>query len=183
MFIGHDVWNADAFYFLISHIIQLAVQPESANECTILTVSVEETGELSITDNGRGLPIAPIGFGRRPEQPRIECMLISLWRNHFDRQYYEEFGFLDYLGNVLSAVTAHLQVETNINGERYTLTCSPGKITSPLQKLGLSTERGTRLTFTPDPDLFPDWSFDKVRLSEMLQPLAVQYPQTQFLLI
>ncbi len=157
MFIGRE-WNADGLYFLVHSVMRLAIQPMSANLCSNLEVVIEdETVEYVFS----GI------FSTNPLPP-----------------YYQDFGFLNYLGFVLSAVSEHLRVETNFEGNRYELTCAKGKIVKHLQKVMTSTapNKGTQLTFTPDSEVFPNFKFDFEELLTGLRDLKHEYPGVKLIL-
>jgi DNA gyrase/topoisomerase IV subunit B len=180
MYIGRD-WDATGFHFLILEIIRLSIDPDTANECTILKVTVRDNGELLLEDNGRGLPVRRIRLWKDSQfvKPKIECVLTIPFERHPDKNYHKEFGFLNYLGAVLNAVSSRLEIETHINRNCYKLICSGGEIRRPLYKVGSSKRRGTRIKFKPDAEVFGDISFDNEILLSSLEKFSAQYPYVQ----
>jgi DNA gyrase subunit B len=181
MYIGHE-WDTTGLHFLILEIIRLAVHPDSANESTALNVTIKSDRALLLEDNGRGLPVGIVQLWRnsRVVGPKIELVLTMIFERHPGRQYHEEFGFLDYLGAVLNAISARLEIETHINEECYRLMCSRGEIGQNLYKAGPSNTHGTRITFWPDPEVFKGISFDSKIISAGLSQFSSQYPHVRF---
>jgi DNA gyrase/topoisomerase IV subunit B len=164
--------------------MRLAVQPESANLCSELKVTIEGETVLSIADNGRGLPIESIRIEQSESLPRIEHVFSWIVTRHPTPAYYEGFGFLDYLAVVLNAVSERLHVETSFEGRRYELTCMRGEIVDKLREVvdNAGQNKGTRLTFTPDSVLFPDFKFDFETLDEGLHQLKNEFPFVNMIL-
>lgn len=183
MYIGHQ-WDANGLYFLLFEIMRLAIQPESANLCSNLKVVIEGNTVLSIIDDGRGLPIEPIRIDESVQLPKIEHVFSWMVTTNPLPTYYKNFGFLDYLGFVLNAVSGHLQVETHFEGHRYELTCMRGEIVNKLRRTSDSPvqNKGTRLTFTPDPALFPDFKFEFESLHARLQELKREFSSVNIIL-
>jgi len=164
--------------------MRLAIQPVSANQCSNLAVVIEDETILSITDDGRGLPIEQIKIGESIERPKIEFVFSGIFSTNPLPSYYQEFGFLNYLGFVLNAVSERLQVETHFEGNIYELTCSKGEIVDHLHKVEntLTLPKGTRLIFTPDPDLFPYFRFELEKLLIGLVSLKQEYQTVDLVL-
>lgn len=178
LYIGRE-WNADGLHFLTVEVIKLAMAPEYLNEASILIVTIEPTGAITIKDDGRGLPIKPIRIGQAAERSPIEHILTGYIRRHPNHDYYQEFGFLDYLGTVMCAVAKHLRIEIIRNGALYAITCSQGKVVEPLKKVTDTAGKGTKITFLPDPDVFSNPSFDSEKLNDSLSQLAMEYPEIE----
>ncbi len=160
MYIGHQ-WNADGLYFLLVEVMRLAIRPELANLCSKLQVVIEGDTVLSILDDGRGLPIESIQIDQSVERPKIEHVFSWMFTTNPPLAYCKDFGYFNYLGFVLNAVSEQLEVEPYFERQRYTLTCGRGEIVDPLRRISDTPNgKGTRLTFTPDPDIFPELKFE-----------------------
>jgi DNA gyrase subunit B len=179
MYIGRDL-DADGLHFLVNEIMSLAVRPEGLNECSVLRVELEESGAIIIEDNGRGIPVQRVQIDNSVVRYGIEHVLLWIFKNHADRHYHEELGFLDYLGAVMCALSTRLDVETVWDGKLYRLVGSQGELVEPLKMVGETDRRGTRIWFLPDPEAFGNARFDKERLKNSIQKLAVDYPQVAF---
>lgn len=181
MYIGHDL-DTEGLHVLILEIIRESVDPETLNESSKLTVELNEIGAIIINDNGRGLPVTPISFGTRNPTPAFVEVLTWYMKTgtHGYPQYHKAFGFLTYLGCVMSMLSKYLKVETVFEGILYTISLSQGEIIEPLKEIGQTDKKGTRITFLPDPEVFPNLTFDKKRLIEGLAKLEKEFPHVKF---
>lgn len=176
MFIGRQ-WNANGLYFLLFKIMKLAIEPEKANQCSLLGAIIESETKLSIIDNGRGLPVESVRIVKSVVRPKIEHVFSFMVTMHPTPAYYEDFGFLDYRAILLSAVSERLHIETYFEGQGYELMCVQGEIVDHLKPVADDViQKGTRLTFTPDPIVFPDFKFDFESVHRGLNELKREYP-------
>src|SRR5262249_24556352 len=138
-------------------------------------------GALWIEDNGRGIPIQDVTIWQDSELtgPSLELVLTLIFERHPNHQYYEQFGFLNYLGVVLNSVAARLEVTTHREGKCYCVVCSRGEIIQHLHEVTPFAERGTRIGFWPDSDLFAGIILDSQHLVEGLRQLRADYPHVQ----
>src|SRR6202008_1423464 len=114
---------------------RLAIEPEAANQCANLKVVIEGDTELSIIDDGRGLPVELIRIDESVQRPKIEHVFSWMFTTNPLPSYYEKFGFLNYLGFVFNAMSRRLVIETYFEGQGYRLVCGQGEIVRKLQKL------------------------------------------------
>lgn len=182
MFIGRR-WDADGLYFFLSLIMESAVMPERANQCSALNVVIERETVLSISDDGRGLPVEVTHLGQSLPRPKIEYVFSWTWTTNPLPAYYQEFGFFNWQGYVLNAISRQLHIETCFDGQAYELTCGQGEIIQRLRPVGEGgISKGTRLTFTPDPAIFPGFKFDFQILEIKLRELKSNFPAVRFTL-
>jgi DNA gyrase subunit B len=182
MYIGRD-WDAGAVHSLLVEICRLAIAPEFSNECSNLKVIIQHDTSISIVDDGRGLPVEAIRIDQSVELPKIEHIFLWLMKSNPLPAYYKDFGFLNYLSVVLNNVSSLLEVETKFDGNWYRLTCARGKIIDHLHKIDMpvSRNKGTRLTFTPDPVIFADFRFNYEEILTGLSELKGEYPTVSLL--
>jgi len=181
LYIGHD-FDTDGLHFLIRHIVRSAVQEDRLNEPSRVFVIVNSDTEIEVTDNGRGLPITKIPIGNIEISP-IEHILRGYMRTSPDTSYYQTFGFLDHAATVLAAVAYKFTIRTNWNNELYELEVSRRKITTPLYKISNSSESGTKIVFSPSPEVFSDNSFKIDLLKSDLTEIAKEFPHILFKLL
>jgi DNA gyrase subunit B len=183
MFIGR-AWDDIAIYKLIRWLSYYAVNREAANASAILKVVIEHENEVSIIDDGRGLPVERTQVGQSIIRPKIEHVLSTLFTTNPLPAYYEEWGFLNYLGYVVNAISERLEIETQYDGIWYGIICGRGNILEhlhPIDQVAART-KGTRLTFTPDPLVFPDFSFDFDRVVAEMNELKREFPIIEFVI-
>jgi DNA gyrase/topoisomerase IV subunit B len=175
IFIGHSQWDTEALHALVGYVIGPALDPRTLNASTALTVKLEKTGMISINDNGRGMPISINQIDKTAFLEFLTWRIATGASN--TRSYYEKFGFLGSIGLVLSCVSEHLKITTVWDQVLYTVSCSRGKITESLQEVGTTDERGTRITFLPDDEVFSERTFSREKLIALLSTLSDEYPQ------
>ena len=124
-----------------------------------------------MVDNGRGIPV---DIHATEKLPAAEVVLTKLHAGgKFDKGAYKVSGGLHGVGlSVVNALAEHLDVEIKRDGKVYEQAYERGEPLAPLKETGTSKERGTRITFKPDPTVFEtvDLSFDV--LSQRLRELA-----------
>ncbi len=126
-----------------------------AGHATFIEVSLEESGLLSVLDNGRGMPVDP--HPKFPKKSALEVIMTMLHAGgKFDSGAYETSGGLHGVGvSVVNALSEKLEVEVARGQTLYRQTFERGKPTSPLTTVGKApNRRGTKVRFLPDPEIF-----------------------------
>jgi DNA gyrase subunit B len=181
-FIGRR-WDAEGLYHLLYLIMESALDPQKANQSTALTVVIEGENVLSISDNGRGLPVEIARVDQSVRLPKIEHVFSWMFTSNPLPSYYEKFGFLNYQGFLFNAMSRRLHIETCFEGQGYALTCGQGEISKRLRKVAdAHVQKGTHFTFTPDPAIFPCFGFDFEKLRTKLQDLKRAFPDASITL-
>ncbi len=183
MYIGRTL-DSEGLHFLIIEAVRLAVDPNAANDCTFLNVTIRQDGSMCLTDNGRGIPVSLFRLSEASKEghPILELVTTRILTRHPDQEYYKQFGFLDYLGALLNVASIRFEVETTTGGKRYALVCGRGEIVEPLRVIGPTAERGTRILFKPDPEMFSDVTINAETTAQGLRELARKHPQVKFAL-
>ena len=149
-----------------------------AGHATFIEVSLEENGYLTVTDNGRGMPVDP--HPKFPKKSALEVIMTMLHAGgKFDSGAYETSGGLHGVGvSVVNALSEKLEVEVARAQTLYRQIFARGKPTSGLTVVGKTpNRRGTKVRFLPDPQIFGAQArFDPARLFKMdaLQGLSVR---------
>lgn len=136
---------------------------------------------IAIKDNGRGMPI-PIAHADQSNRQRSFIDVLTWYGAtgaSISQAYHERYGFLDYIGLVLSCVSESLKITTVWNGVLYTVSCSRGEITLPLREIAQTSERGTHIVFLPDSEVFSELTFSRDKLISILSQLSEKYPQVR----
>ena len=128
-------------------------------------------------DDGRGIPVETKSFPDNPLLDGKSTLEIALTVLHaggkFDRKSYSVSGGLHGVGvSVVNALSESLVVEVCRNKKLYTMRFSRGKVVKQLECLGDTDQRGTRVEFKPDPEIFADTSFRTETLVTRLRELA-----------
>jgi topoisomerase-4 subunit B len=172
MYIGGT--DARALHHLFAEVLDNAMDEALAGHASMIEVALEADGFLSVTDNGRGIPVDP--HPRFPDKSALEVILTTLHAGgKFDSSAYEASGGLHGVGiSVVNALSARLEVEVARNRRLYRQVYERGVPVTPLEEVGAApNRRGTRVRFRPDPEIFgQEARFDPARIFEMARAKA-----------
>jgi len=169
MYIGDT--GTRGYHHLVFEIVDNSVDEALANFCNEIKVAIFTDGSISISDNGRGIPV---GIHEKEGVPAIELVYTKLHAGgKFDSKSYKVSGGLHGVGAaVVNALSEELLVETKIDGKVYEIKYSKGKIVQPLTVVGKADKTGTTVRFKPDHSIFEIESFSFEYLSNRLRELA-----------
>ena len=172
MYIGGT--DANALHHLFAEVIDNAMDEAVAGHATFIEVSLEDSGYLSVQDNGRGMPVDP--HPKFPKKSALEVIMTMLHAGgKFDSGAYETSGGLHGVGvSVVNALSENLEVEVARGQTLYRQTFARGRPTSSLAVVGKApNRRGTKVRFLPDPQIFgPAARFDPARVFRMARSKA-----------
>jgi len=172
MYIGGT--DEKGLHHLFAEVIDNAMDEAVAGHATFIEVEVEESGFLSVSDNGRGVPIDP--HPKFPKKSALEVILTTLHAGgKFDSKVYETSGGLHGVGvSVVNALSEHLEVEVARGQTLYRQVYARGVPQTKLETLGrVSNRRGTKVRFKPDPQIFgKEAAFSPRRLFKMSRSKA-----------
>ncbi len=167
-----------ALHHLFAEVIDNSMDEAVAGHATRIEVEFTSDGFLSVTDNGRGIPVDP--HPKFPEKSALEVILTELHSGgKFSSKAYETSGGLHGVGvSVVNALSDALDVEVARNKTLYKMSFSQGKPVGKIQNLGaINNRRGTKVRFHPDPEIFgakahfkPGKLFRMARAKAYLQP-------------
>jgi len=172
MYIGGT--DEKALHHLFAEVIDNSMDEALAGHATWIEVEMEANGFVSVTDNGRGIPVDPHPkFKSKSALEVIMCMLHA--GGKFDSKVYETSGGLHGVGvSVANALSARMEVEVAREQTLYKMTFERGKPKTKLIKVGRApNRRGTKVRFKPDPDIFgPKAAFKPERVFKMARSKA-----------
>ncbi|MBL0849077.1 MAG: type IIA DNA topoisomerase subunit B [Candidatus Liberibacter ctenarytainae] len=172
MYVGGT--DEKALHHLFSEIIDNAMDEVIAGHADLVKVSLDDSGFLTITDNGRGIPIE--NHPQFPEKSTLEIIMTTLHSgSKFGGSAYEMSGGLHGVGvSVVNALSDDLQATVMRNNEVFCQKFSRGIPLGPIEKIGkVRNKRGTSIKFRPDPQIFgKNAHFDAKRLLKMTQSKA-----------
>ncbi|MCA3562539.1 MAG: DNA topoisomerase IV subunit B [Aestuariivirga sp.] len=168
MYIGGT--DEKALHHLFAEVLDNAMDEAVAGHATWIDVSYTADGYLSVTDNGRGIPVDP--HPKFKDKSALEVIMTTLHAGgKFDSGAYETSGGLHGVGvSVVNALSDHVIVEVARGQQLYRQEFRRGKPTGPIQTLGkVSGRRGTKVSFHPDEQIFGkgNTSFQAARLYKM----------------
>jgi topoisomerase-4 subunit B len=172
MYIGGT--DLSALHHLIAEVFDNSMDEVVANHATKIEVNLLKDNQISIADNGRGIPID--AHPKFPGKSALEVIMCTLHSGgKFSGKAYETSGGLHGVGiSVVNALAVETIVEVTKNHEVFSQSYSKGKVTSELTKIGTSkTKNGTKVTFTPDETIFKERSqFDPDKLFKFIKAKA-----------
>ena len=172
MYIGGT--DERAFHHLAAEVIDNAMDEAVAGHATRIEVTLEPGNRLTVTDNGRGIPVDP--HPKFPGKSALEVIMTTLHSGgKFSDKAYATSGGLHGVGvSVVNALSAETVVEVARNKELYRQSFSRGHATSALEKLGPTpNRRGTSVSFVPDVEIFgPTAHFKPARLYRLARSKA-----------
>ncbi|MDQ8731543.1 DNA topoisomerase IV subunit B [Bradyrhizobium sp. LHD-71] len=172
MYIGGT--DEKALHHLFAEVIDNSMDEALAGHATFIEVELSADGYLTVSDNGRGIPIDP--HPKFPKKSALEVIMCTLHAGgKFDSKVYETSGGLHGVGvSVVNALSSRLEVEVARNQKLYRMTFERGQPKGKLEDLGkVHNRRGTRVRFKPDPDIFgAKATFKPQRLFKMARSKA-----------
>ncbi|WP_375458222.1 DNA topoisomerase IV subunit B [uncultured Enterovirga sp.] len=172
MYIGGT--DERSLHHLFAEVIDNAMDEAVAGHATFIEVSLEAGNFLTVTDNGRGIPVDK--HPKFPTKSALEVIMTTLHAGgKFDSKVYETSGGLHGVGiSVVNALSDVLEVEVARNQILYRQDYSRGLPLGPLSEIGrVHNRKGTRVRFHPDPQIFgPDLTFEPRRLFKMARSKA-----------
>lgn len=159
---------------LAQEVIDNSVDEAVAGHASHIEVTLYKNGSLSVTDDGRGMPV-----DMHPEEgiPGVEVILTRLHAGgKFSNKNYEFSGGLHGVGvSVVNALSSKLEVEVRRDGEVHTMSFAHGASTSKLKKTGTVGKKntGTSIHFWPEKKYFDSANFSVPRLKHVLRAKAV----------
>src|ERR1043166_8786205 len=172
MYIGGT--DEKALHHLFAEVIDNAMDEALAGHATWIEVVMEADGFLTVTDNGRGIPVDP--HPKFPKKSALEVIMCTLHAGgKFDSDVYETSGGLHGVGvSVVNALSERVEVEVARGGQLFRQIYARGKPKSGIEKLGkIANRRGTKVRFRPDAEIFKGKiAFNPERLFKMTRAKA-----------
>ncbi len=167
-----------ALHHLFAEVIDNSMDEAVAGHASRIEVSLDLDGFLSISDNGRGIPVDP--HPKYPKKSALEVIMTELHSGgKFKGDAYETSGGLHGVGvSVVNALSDFLEVEVAKNKNLYRMKFQRGKPIGKLKDLGpINNRRGTKVRFHPDPEIFgPKAKFKAAKLFRMARAKAYLQP-------
>ncbi|MEO9463043.1 MAG: DNA topoisomerase IV subunit B [Marinomonas sp.] len=162
-----------ALHHLAAEVIDNAMDEAVAGHASRIEVRLEPGNKLSVSDNGRGIPVDE--HPKFPGKSTLEVILSTLHSGgKFSGKAYATSGGLHGVGvSVVNALSSLTRVEVARDKQLYAQEFSKGETLGPIQQLGAApNRRGTTVTFTPDEEIFGDRAFKPARLFKLARSKA-----------
>lgn len=153
MYIGST--SASGLHHLVYEIVDNSIDEALAGYCTHIEVEIEEGDIISVTDNGRGIPV---DIQEQTGKSALEVVFTVLHAGgKFGGGGYKVSGGLHGVGaSVVNALSEWLEVEVHKNGKIHKMAFSRGHITQNMTVIGDTDITGTKVRFKPDPEMFTE---------------------------
>jgi DNA gyrase subunit B len=173
MFVG-DIWDGSGLLHMLWEVVANALDQHLAGYCTRIAIEISKDGAISVLDDGRGIRLDPIDG-----LPFAEIALTSSHSGPtFDGHAPHEHIATRGLGLfAVCALSAWLEVEVCRDGDRYRQRFERGVAVSPLRRCGQVEASGTRITFSPDPEIFHAVWLNPGLVAERLREISFLFPR------
>ncbi|MDR1244113.1 MAG: DNA topoisomerase (ATP-hydrolyzing) subunit B [Endomicrobium sp.] len=172
MYIGST--GEQGLHHLVYEVVDNSIDESLAGYCKNIEVIIHPDNSITVLDDGRGIPVDP---HPDPKYKGISALEIVLTKLHaggkFDKNTYKVSGGLHGVGvSCVNALSDSLEVEVYRNGKKYRQNYSRGKALGPVKEVGSTDQRGTKVTFHPDTEIFSVTTYSFDILANRLRELA-----------
>ena len=164
MYIG-DV-GVRGLHHLVYEVVDNSIDEAMAGHCNKIDVWINEDGSISVKDNGRGIPVA---MHKKEGVSALQVVMTKIGAGgKFDKDSYKVSGGLHGVGvSCVNALSIHLKATVYRDGNEYEQEYSKGKIKYEVREVGSTSDQGTLVTFSPDPEIFAqttDYNYETLSL-------------------
>ncbi len=171
MYIGST--SSRGLHHLVYEIVDNSVDEALAGVCDTIEVTINPDNSVTVIDNGRGIPV---GINHKAGIPAVEVVFTILHAvGKFGGGGYKVSGGLHGVGaSVVNALSTWLEVEIRSEGKIYKQRYERGHVCYPLKEIGTCEPEntGTKVTFSPDPEIFEETVYDYDILKQRLREMA-----------
>ena len=175
MYIGDTTLKG--LHHLAYEVVDNSIDEAMAQYAKIVSVTINADGSVTVEDDGRGIPVerhAQLTELMQKEMSTLEgVMTVLKFGGKFEKNAYKTSGGLHGVGvTVVNFLSQWCEVEVSRDGKVWTQSYERGVATGPVREAGVTTKRGTKTTFKPDSQIFPNTKYTYDILVKRLQELA-----------
>ena len=151
MYIG-DV-GVRGLHHLVYEVVDNSIDEAMGGHCDTITIDINEDNSISVTDNGRGIPV---GMHKKEGVSALQVVMTKIGAGgKFDKDSYKVSGGLHGVGvSCVNALSVNLKATVYVDGKVWEQEYERGKAMYPVKQIGETDQRGTTVTFYPDPTIF-----------------------------